>query len=262
MSISRILILCIFLISISCRNQNDTIQIHYLGHAAFLIIFDDETSVLTDYGKPNAYVEYGWDSPIHDIGDFSPTIMTYSHAHDDHYDSTRAPKGVKYILKNNDSLKLNDLRILPIRTSENDISIKSNTSYLFEYRNFKILHFGDCQANIINIDSKENRNYINNVIPSGCDIILLPIESKTQFIPQAVKFIDVIQPKVVIPMHYWSEAYKSEFLNYIKTGLSKEKNDYQVVTINGSVYNYVKTRGSNSIYIINIDPSEYGHLNK
>ncbi len=49
---------------ISIYSQN--VQIHYLGHSAFVLTFDKIT-VVTDYGKPNAWKEWGWDSPIHDM---------------------------------------------------------------------------------------------------------------------------------------------------------------------------------------------------
>ena len=69
--------------------QDASVTFHYLGHSSFLIFFDNESSVLTDYGKENAWADYGWDSPIYDIGDFRPDIITYSHYHEDHFDSTR-----------------------------------------------------------------------------------------------------------------------------------------------------------------------------
>ena len=67
-----------------------------MGHSSFIIQFDNGISILTDYGKYNAWVQWGWDSPIHDIGDFVPDIMTYSHTHhEDHYDVDRIFQNVK-----------------------------------------------------------------------------------------------------------------------------------------------------------------------
>jgi hypothetical protein len=49
------------------------IHIHYLGHSAFVLQFNKGVSILTDYGQSRAY---GLDSPIYDVGDFQPTIVT------------------------------------------------------------------------------------------------------------------------------------------------------------------------------------------
>ena len=60
-----LLLLFISLMSPATRARESSVQFHYLGHSSFLILFDNGISILTDYGKPNAWVEYGWDSPIY-----------------------------------------------------------------------------------------------------------------------------------------------------------------------------------------------------
>jgi len=57
------------------------ISIHYLGHSSFFITFGKSITLLTDYGESNAY---GLDSPVFDLGDVSPVLVTYSHHHADH----------------------------------------------------------------------------------------------------------------------------------------------------------------------------------
>jgi L-ascorbate metabolism protein UlaG (beta-lactamase superfamily) len=237
--------------------QKPRVNFHYLGHSSFLIFFDNGLSVLTDYGKPNAWLEYGWDSPISDIGDFQPTILTYSHTHDDHYDSTRIPDKTKYILKSADSLILADLTVTPILTSEDDLTNKSNTSYLFNYKGISILHLGDCQANIMNIDSIDNQKYIKNNLPTDCDIVLMPVEGKSKFIPQTEKFIDLIKPKTLIPMHYWSDKYKSEFLDYLVRENTDSNKKYKIINSNESFFEYHKSADTDSILIIDIFPSNF-----
>lgn len=250
-----------FVIFPTCLNligatPTDLIKFHYLGHSSFLIFFSDEISVLTDYGKPNAYLEYGWDSPVYDIGDFQPTIVTYSHTHDDHYDSTRIPKNTKYILKEADTLKIRNLTIYPILTSENNLSVKSNISYLFEYKGIRVLHLGDCQANILYIDSTDNINYIRENIPLHCDVVLLPIEGRQKYIPQAAKFIRIIEPKTVIPMHYWSDKYKDQFCNYISKTKINDMKECKVIK-NTSVYIYSRSVIEDNITVISISPTDY-----
>ena len=121
------------------------VHIHYLGHASFVLRFGNGVDVLTDYGSPNAWAEWGWDSPIHDVGDLVPDVVTYSHTHHaDHCDPDRRPGGIPHILTGLDSLSLAGLEIVPIRTSELSLDDTDNTSYLFSYAGLRILHLGDC----------------------------------------------------------------------------------------------------------------------
>ena len=190
------------------------VKIHYLGHAAFVMEFDNGVKIVSDYGHYNAWVAWGWDSPIHDIGELVPDIMTYSHFHDDHYDPERIPHGVPHILSEMDSLEYNGITILPIRTCETSVSIESNTSFLFTYKNLKILHLGDAQAQIIDIRSLTTKLHIMQIIPGDLDMLFMTIEGQTQFISQAEEFVRLLSPKRIIPIHHWSEAYLDEFLAY------------------------------------------------
>jgi L-ascorbate metabolism protein UlaG (beta-lactamase superfamily) len=241
-----------------CKAQDDFVQIHYLGHASFIITLNNKISILTDYGKPNAYLEYGWNSPVYSIGSLQPTLVTYSHRHNDHYDSARIPQNVQIVINFNDSMHYGDLIVIPIPVAEKDYSIFDNFSYLFEYKGLKILHLGDCQANIINIDTISNRKYLTDHIPEACDILLMPIESTSKFIPQAWQFIDLFHPKVVIPMHYWSEEYKMEFIDFVNHKPSKEKGSaYKFIDIDTGNYKYSMAQDTNTISIILMTPSEF-----
>lgn len=193
-----------------------TIDIHYLGHSSFVLQFDNNVNIVCDYGHPNAWKQWGWDSPIHDIGDLVPDIMTYSHFHADHYDSTRIPEGVKHIISGTDSLNYQGISIRPILTCEEDPEIISNTSYLFSYKDLHILHLGDAQAQIIAIQDSTVARQIRDIIPSLLDLLLMTIEGKTKFIPQAIDFIELIAPKWIIPMHFWSDLYLNKFCDEIK----------------------------------------------
>ena len=151
------------------------IDIHYLGHSAFILQFDD-IIIVTDYGKPNAWKEWGWDSPIYNIGDLIPDIMTYSHSHEDHYDSTRIPKGVRYILKNGEEIDYKDLKITAIPTCEDKFGEFNNTSYLFSYKGLNVLHTGDIQTMIANIENDTVAEYFRVNYPEKIDLLIMPIE--------------------------------------------------------------------------------------
>lgn len=104
-----ILFVFIFQMGISSAQSSDPeVTIHYLGHSAFVLQFTNGTTLVTDYGHHNAWVEWGWHSPM-------------------------------------------------------------------------------------------------------------TIEGKQKFIPQAERFIDLLKPDRIIPMHFWSEDYRDDFLAYLKT---------------------------------------------
>ena len=230
---------------ISGKTQN--IQVHYLGHSAFVLKFDDIT-VVSDYGKPNAWKEWGWDSPIYDIGNIVPDIMTFSHTHDDHYDSTRIPEGVKFVLIHGDSLVYKDLKITPIKTCEDHFGDFMNTSYLFTYKGYNILHTGDIQIMIANIENDTIKNYFKYNYPLKVDLLIMPVEGKIKYIEQAEKFIQFVHPNIVIPAHFWTLDYLNSFLDYTNSK-NEESTKYNVLKESESI---LKLNPNNSDNTINI----------
>ena len=243
------LIAITFSLSFYMNVYSQQIKVHYLGHSSFVIQFDN-IAVVSDYGKPNAWKEWGWDSQIFDIGELVPDIMTYSHLHEDHYDSTRIPEGVGQILKNGESLDYQDLKITAIRTCEDKFGDYNNTSYLFSYKGFNVLHTGDIQTMIANIENDTIAEYFKNNFPHKIDILIMPIEGKIKYIPQTEKFIQFIQPKTVIPCHYWSQEYLEQFLLFLS------KSNYLINNFNSNKYELQKLYGK-QIQIVILKRSDY-----
>ncbi len=212
------------------------VKIHYLGHSAFVLQFDNGVNIVTDYGHYNAWVDWGWDSPIHDIGELIPDVMTYSHTnHEDHYDPDRIPEGISHILSEYDTLEIDGIHIKPIRTCEESIHTESNSSYMFSYKGLKICHLGDAQAQIINIENQDVCDYLVDIFPDTFDLLLMTIDGTEQFLEQTEIFVDVLKPKRVIPMHYWTEEYKRNVLrNFEIQGMIGKS--YQVEEISGPEY--------------------------
>ena len=232
------------------------IQVHYLGHAAFVLRFGDDLTVLTDYGAPNAWAAWGWDSPVHDVGELIPDVVTYSHTHhEDHYDESRRPEGVTHILTGLESLSLKGVEIEPFRTSEKGVGEEDNSSYLFRYKGLQVLHLGDCQANIIGIEDEANRKRIKALFPESYDLLLMPIEGPEKFIRQAEIFIRVISPKRITPMHYWSEAYRRDFLTYLERQKQAGQRVYKIEEAESARYAFsVSDTVFGPVKVITLDP--------
>lgn len=254
----KFIILSIFFTHLLSKNilaqENEhVVKIHYLGHSAFVLQFDNGINIVTDFGEPNAWLQWGWDSPIHDIGDLIPDVMTYSHTHhEDHYDPERIPEGVEYILTGDDSLNINGIEITPIRVCESDLNNEDNTAFLFIYHEIKILHLGDAQIQIMNIEENDVKNHMLQILPESLDLLLMTIEGQSKFIPEAELFIDLFQPKRIIPMHYWSGEYKSDFLLYLEDQNNSGKN-YQIERINGSDFELNQSEIVTPVKVISLE---------
>ncbi len=232
--IFMISLLTVIILITGCAGNADEgrISFHYLGHASFILKFGNDHSVLTDYGKSNSY---GLDSPIYDFGSFIPDIETYSHtSHSDHF-TEQVLEGVKYILTDGKGLELDGFAIKAVRTSEATFDNKENSTYIFSYEGMTVVHLGDAQANIINIQNEENRKYLGEILPDRIDMLLMTIQGVTEFIERAEEFIDFIKPARIIPMHYWSVEYRDRFLDHLKTMNSLGRN-YDIEIADGPAY--------------------------
>jgi L-ascorbate metabolism protein UlaG (beta-lactamase superfamily) len=234
------------------------IHIHYLGHSSFILQFDNGITVLTDYGASNAY---GLDSPIHDLGDLRPDVVTCSHTHHvDHYDASKAPEGMPHTLTeaDRDSLSLEGLTIEPIPTCEKSPNQEDNNSYLFTYRGFKILHLGDAQGYITNLEQEGVRERVKEIYPDEYDLLLAPIGFTSDILPDAEAFIDLLQPKRVIPMHYWSLDSKAAFLSLLEEQNEMAGKAYHVQEIQGARYSVATSSTAvTPIQVISLEPAAF-----
>jgi L-ascorbate metabolism protein UlaG (beta-lactamase superfamily) len=188
--------------------EEPLLRVHYLGHSAFVLRFADGVSVLTDYGKSNAF---GLDSPIHDLGDLHPDVVLYSHHDDDHDRGDEFP-GATIIDGAHlyEEVGIDGIVFEPIKTAEH--AAGDNTSFLIGFESLRILFAGDCQGEIEAVDQPAERERLETLFPRRIDLLLLPIDWTHPIAAKAAAFVDLLQPRCMIPMHYWSEQAKSDFL--------------------------------------------------
>lgn len=236
------------------------ISIHYLGHSSFVIKFDNGISVLTDYGTSNSY---GLASPIYDIGDFKPDIVTFSHRHPDHYNPERLPDSIQYILMDFDSLEIEGLKIRPVLVAETNLSNRDNSCYIFTYKGLTVVHLADAQANIMNISNPSNRTYLKEILPDNIDLLFMTIEGVSQFIPEAELFVDFIKPKMIIPMHYWSRQYKLNFLDHLEAQHGSGGKNYQIErSMSARFFLSVADTSTIPVRVISLEPEPFSDFDK
>jgi L-ascorbate metabolism protein UlaG (beta-lactamase superfamily) len=232
-----LLLLTITMVSMQCSLPNVESQpdifIHYLGHSSFLLQFDNGITILTDYGTSRAW---GLDSPIYGIGELRPDVVTYSHtAHIDHYGG-ELPENIAHVLTGDDSLHIQGISIIPIHTSELSLEEKDNTSYLISYKGFRILHLGDAQANIKAVNEKVNRIHLLEIFREPIDLLLMTIGGRTDILEPAEAFVALLQPKRMIPMHYWKKEDKQAFLALLERQSLNSARDYRILELPGAEY--------------------------
>ncbi|MFZ5518657.1 MAG: MBL fold metallo-hydrolase [Candidatus Zhuqueibacterota bacterium] len=234
------------------------VQIHYLGHSCFALEFDNGVRILCDYGESNSY---GYPSPIYDIGHLYPDVVTYSHTHTDHFGRT-IPYDVEHVLLMTDSLDIEGIHIASVLTSESLISVKGNGSYFFRYRDLTICHLGDAGATMANLDIEEVKNEVLSNFPMGIDLLFLTIESQENLIMAAEKFIHLIKPRRVIPMHYWTPQMRTSFFSYLQTvGQSPDKH-YDIESRAEATYFLAASDTVTPIKVIGLTPAPYVPLKR
>jgi L-ascorbate metabolism protein UlaG (beta-lactamase superfamily) len=235
----------------TATSSEPDIHIHFLVHSAFVLQFDNGVSILTDYGQSRAY---GLDSPIYDVGDFQPTIITYSHHHPDH--DQGATFDTDHILDGLDDLTLEGISLQPVLTMEN--TKEDNTSYLITYKGFTILHMGDAQGDISRIDREDVRQHLEEIFPEPVDLLLVPIGWTQDIIREAEVTVALLQPRRVIPIHYWSPQEKTDFLAYLAAKNEKAGVSYLVQEVGGAEYDiWIHGTYVMPIQVISLEPSPF-----
>lgn len=161
-------------------------EITWHGHACFRL-YQRGASVVTDpYEK-----DIGYELPR-----LRADIVTVSHDHPGH----RYAKGVrnrKLVISGPGEYEINDVFITGVATFHDGKKGKArgrNTAYLFDFGGLKICHLGD----LGHVPSQTEIEALNSV-----GVLLIPVGGvSTINAAQAAEVVSLLEPNVVIPMHY------------------------------------------------------------
>lgn len=165
-------------------------DITYIGHSCFLFITSDGTRIVTD--------------PFHStIGVKMPKlpadIITISH---DHYDHNNIEKiqGAFCHYNSPGDYQYKNIALHGLASFHDNVGGEkrgSNTIFIYEADGLRLCHLGD----LGHLPSTELVEKIGHV-----DALFIPVgEIFTFDVKDAVKTIQMIQPEIVIPMHYKTE---------------------------------------------------------
>ena len=168
-------------------------QIIWYGHSCFLIKTSNGKRILMD----------PFDNSLGYKNDFPKCdIITMSHSHLNHSYLNNINFNTK-IINSSGFFNLSYLNIVGIKTFHDDyngLKRGANVIFLFRFDNFSICHLGD----LGHIPSDYILNKIKNV-----DILFVPIGGHfTLDGDNAYKLCSLINPKLIIPMHYKTNTLK------------------------------------------------------
>ena len=164
-------------------------KITYLGHASFLIESKDYKIVIDPYkdnSVPNLHFPRG----------LVVDKVFCSHAHFDH----NAVELVKIKEKPN---PVNVIRSIVPHDRDGGLKRGMNSIRMFDVDGFKVVHLGDTGC----VPEKEDI-----LMFKDCDVLLAPINGFFTIDPTELKAIcDIINPRIVVPMHYYMKEQKSGY---------------------------------------------------
>lgn len=216
------------------------VSLHYLGHSAFVLRFDNGVTILTDDGESRQYGVGG----VHAIGNLEPEIVIYAH----HYArQTRSPAFPNARIVSGGNLKQGDIDIRAIPVTEERPG--DNYGYLITYKGFRIFYAGDAQGDMMTIDQPEVRTRLKRQLPRELDLLMVPIDWRHEITPQAVSYVEFLRPKRVIPMHYWTVAAKERFF----ASLEAADSGYYVIEADAPDCRIFVTEPARPVQVISLD---------
>jgi len=177
------------------------VSITFLGHASFLIESPAGVRVVTDY---NDMIR----APV------TPDIVTMNNAHPTHYSEAVEP-GVKYVLRGWDPaggvadhhLEYRDIRVRNVPTNVRELGgtrYNGNSIFVFEVADLCIAHLGHLHHTLTQTHLAEL---------GAIDVVMVPVDGTyTLNQEEMIEVLRQIGPKLVIPMHIFTQASLERFL--------------------------------------------------
>lgn len=167
-------------------------KLQYLGHACFRIISEMGTTVVCD--------PYKSDMVGFEMARVRCDIVTMSHHHADH-DCMDSIIGSPAELDVEICCAADDIAVESVSTYHDDAQGSkrgNNLVFSFMVDGLRVVHMGDVGC----LDNKVVE------FAKGCDVLLLPVGGTFTIDANDAKwYVDEINPKIVVPMHYRTEEH-------------------------------------------------------
>ena len=165
-------------------------EINWLGHACFRLKGKDVVLITDPYDKPVGY----------NLGRPQANIVTMSHDHHDH-NNAAAIAGNPKLVKGPGEYEIKNVFIKGITTfhdAEDGKARGRNTAYTISIDDVTVCHLGDL-GHVLTQGQAEELD--------GVDVLLVPVGGTyTINAAQAAEVVSILEPKIVIPMHFQTEV--------------------------------------------------------
>jgi L-ascorbate metabolism protein UlaG (beta-lactamase superfamily) len=183
--------------------SDDTVEITFLGHASFEIDSPAGVRAITDYNGINIPAD-------------PPDIATMNHAHSTHYTLNPDPR-IPHVLhgwKENDQIPAFDLTVrdlhvtnVPtnIRAFDGGTELYGNSIFVFETAGLCIAHL----SHLHHLLEPADVNVLGHI-----DIVMVAVDGLYTMSQQdAAQVVEQLQPRIVLPMHYFTRDVLNSFLD-------------------------------------------------
>ena len=166
-------------------------EITWLGHSCFRMRGREGIVVTDPFSKEAGY---DWSRPRADI-------VTISHPHDNHNQPQRVAGDPK-VISGPGEYEISNIFVTGIGSyhdNKKGSDRAANTIYLIEFEDLKVCHLGD----LGHVPSEAQAEAL-----SGLDVLLVPVGGVTTInAAQAAEVVSLLEPRIVIPMHYKTKAF-------------------------------------------------------
>lgn len=192
--------------------QNGAVKITYIGHSTFTIESPGGVVAATDY---NDYVRPA----------ALPTIATMNHAHSTHF-THRPDPAIRHVLRGWShqgkppafDLQERDMRVRNVPTNIRDggaTEFSGNSIFVFEVSGLCIAHLGHLHHTL----TPDHMKALGQI-----DVVLAAVDGSWTLDHEGIaEVIGQLQPKVVIPMHYFGENALGRFLSRVQARFDIER---------------------------------------
>jgi hypothetical protein len=184
---------------------DDQVRITFLGHASFEIVSPGGVRAVTDYNGYNVAAD-------------PPHIATMNHAHSTHY--TLSPdRRIGHVLRgwaDAGAMPAHDLAVRDMRVTNLPTNIRSgggterygNSVFVFEAGGLCIAHL----SHLHHLLEPADLASLGHI-----DIAMVAVDGMwTMSQPDAAAVIEQLQPRVVLPMHYFTRDVLGSFLELMR----------------------------------------------
>ena len=169
-------------------------EITWLGHSCFRLRGREAAIVTDPCAKSTGY----------SVGRPAADIVTVSHDHAGH-NNVAAVAGSPLVVQGPGEFEIAGVLIMGIRTYHDDEKgerLGKNVAYVLELDDLRVCHLGD----LGHVPTPEQVEEL-----SGIDILLAPVGgNNTIGAAAAVETVSLLEPKLVLPMHYQTPAAKAQ----------------------------------------------------